>query len=340
MNLKIRPVIYSNYNFPIPSGKIFEKLLNLDEELTGQSVKIHSIFSAQDNTPSMVIYYSQEGKDNYYRFKDFSSGEMGDGIDLFIHLYKDKLQIEDRQDAYYKLLRLFKERYSFEEMKAVGGPIVLEKKEVSNYKTRPWYKADATYWSEHGCTPEFTHEYKIVPLDFYEMTISKGSESRKLSFKNTLCYGYFNKANQLCKIYNPGQKKGKFLKVRDFIQGYEQLKPGKKYCLIMASMKDMGAFIGLRFNEFNCIAPESENVELPEEIIQELINTHDYVFTLMDNDTEGMKRMLHYKNKYNIPFIHFDYQKDFAQTRKDYGAKSTIEFFKTTFIKALKSLKA
>ena len=98
----IQTIYYTNKNFHIPSNKIFEKILNLKEELTGQSIKIKSIFNKNDKTPSMVIYYSTE--DSMYRFKDFSTGLYGDAVDIVNELYS----LEDRQLAYRKIIELFK----------------------------------------------------------------------------------------------------------------------------------------------------------------------------------------------------------------------------------------
>ena len=71
----INTIVYTNKNFPIPSNRVFEKLLNLEEPLEGQTIKIKSIFNQEDKEPSMVIFFSEE--DGIYRFKDFSSDQYG-----------------------------------------------------------------------------------------------------------------------------------------------------------------------------------------------------------------------------------------------------------------------
>ena len=55
----------------IPSEWILENYLDLPYKLTGQSVKLKSIFNIADKDPSMVIYYNSAKKK--YVFKDFSS---------------------------------------------------------------------------------------------------------------------------------------------------------------------------------------------------------------------------------------------------------------------------
>lgn len=333
--IKTRTKRYNNINFPIPSGKIFEKLLNLEEELDGQSVTMHSLFT-EDNTASMIIYYANSGGVQLYKFKDFSSGLSGDAVDLFLHIHGEKYGITDRNDAFYKILDIFKEGGDYIKALETGAKTIIPiTKEVTNYEITSWKENHGNFMRSFGITPAFTKEYFIKPLAFYEMTISRGSNSEVLRFEDPLMFGYFNSQGELCKIYNPGKKKGKFIKVKTLIQGYEQLKPKKKYCLIMAGLKDMGAFAGLKYNQFNIIAPESENVELSEAIITQLVNDHEIVFTMLDNDAEGIKRMLMYKEKYNLPYIHFTVEKDIAECRKSHGEIDTKEFFSTAFKKYL-----
>lgn len=331
--MRIRAKTFNNKTFPIGSNKLFEIILKLEEPLSGQSVKISSPFS-DDNTPSFLIFYSDKGLDDYYRFKCFSSGKSGDAIDLFMEFYGKKYQLEDRQDAYYKILEIVNNNAKLEKYvnDKSSKPIEKETKEIKEYQIRKvWTKRQADFWREHGCQKEFIKEYNIKPLNYYEIVIKKGKFQKVLSFAHDLCFGYFTKANELYKIYNPGNKKGKFIKVKDYLQGSEQMKPNKKYCLIMASIKDVGAFKEMGFNQFNCIIPDSENVDLPKDVIEKLKEDHDYVFTMFDNDVAGMKRMNHYWKEYQIPYIHFNIEKDFAQCRFDHGKENTKLFFTKIF---------
>ena len=69
----------------VPSYWVFQYYLDLPEQLTGQDIKIKSIFNPADKDPSMVIFYAEQ--DGIYRFKDFSSGQYGDAIDIVQHMY-------------------------------------------------------------------------------------------------------------------------------------------------------------------------------------------------------------------------------------------------------------
>ena len=64
----------------IPSTWVFQYYLNLPEQLTGQNIKIKSIFNPNDKTPSFCIYVNETIMQ--YKFKDFSTGKNGNKVDL------------------------------------------------------------------------------------------------------------------------------------------------------------------------------------------------------------------------------------------------------------------
>ncbi len=70
----------------VPSDWIFENYLQLPEPLRGQRVRINSLFNPNEKTPSMYIYYYEEG--NQYRYKCFSTGKGGSAIELMMHIWK------------------------------------------------------------------------------------------------------------------------------------------------------------------------------------------------------------------------------------------------------------
>jgi len=311
---------YSSENFPIDSGLVFEKVLNLDEPLTGQSVKINSIFNPGDKTPSMILFYSEQG---FYRFKDFSTGKYGDVSDIVMYLYK----IDSRQDAFVKILEIF-DKTDYVPVNLSSAGYVKIVKEISKYKTRRWLKYDELFWKEFYIGGPFLKEYRILPIDSFTITATENTKVTHMDFNPAVAYGYFNKKNELCKIYTPLNKKMKFLKVNNMIQGHEQLKYNTKCLIIGSSLKDIGAFKSMKFKEFELVAPDSENVDIPREIIEEYKSKYTYIFSMFDNDIEGMKAMKHYKKEYGIPYIYFTVEKDVAECVKQHGPESSRVFFK------------
>lgn len=313
----IHTVYYNNKNFPIPSNRIMERILNLDEVLDGQMVKLKSIFNKADTDPSMILFYSDD--EQIYRFKDFSSGNYGDAVDIVLELYN----IQDRQDGYRKILELFK---NDKEIPNNINSSCKEIREVNKYKIRKWTNSDAEFWKQFGIGGSFLKNYNIKPLESYVITITKGDTVREMDFNQNMCYGYFNKAGELYKIYQPTRKVAKFLKLKEYTQGEEQLTYNARCLIIASSLKDIGAFKALKFKDIELVAPDSENVTITQAQIDKYRQSYEYVFTMFDNDVAGMKAMKHYKDLYNISYIYFNVEKDIAECVKQHGVASTKVF--------------
>ncbi len=326
----IQTVYYTNKNFPIPSNLVMEKILNLDEKLDGQSVKIKSIFNKQDTDPSMIIFYSDD--DGIYRFKDFSSGNYGDAIDIALELY----DLPDRQLGYRKILEIFKD--DIEIPKNIGS-FEKETKEIVHYEIRKWTNYDAEFWKQFGISGKFLKTYNIKPIKNYTIRYTKGNIQKDMEFDLNLCYGYFNKDNELCKLYQPNRKKAKFLKVKDYIQGIDQITYDKKCIIIASSLKDIGAFKALKFHSIDLVAPDSENTIINQEHITMFQDKYEYVFTMFDNDIAGMQAMQKYEKLYGLPYIYFNVEKDVAECVKQHGIANTKLLFTPIFKNAIRRTK-
>ena len=300
----IHTVYYTNKNFPIPSNRIMERILNLEEALEGQSVKIKSIFNKADNDPSMILFFSDD--EQIYRFKDFSSGNYGDAVDIVLELYN----LSDRQNGYRQILDLFK---NDTEIPKYINTASKEIREVNKYTIRKWTNADAAFWKQFGIGGSFLKNYNIKPLGEYTITITKEDGVEEMNFAQNMCYGYFNNAGELCKIYQPTRKVAKFLKLKEYTQGEEQLTYKARCLIIASSLKDIGAFKALKFNQIEMVAPDSENVTITPAQIDKYRQEYEFVFTLFDNDIAGMKAMKHYKDLYDISYIYFNVENDIAE---------------------------
>lgn len=326
----IQTISYNHNNFPIPSNQIFEKVLNLTESLTGQSVKIKSIFNSADKDPSMVIFYAES--DGMYRFKDFSSGQYGDAIDIVQYMY----QLKTRQEAFRKALEMFKNNVDVKSTTV----FVKETKEVTDYTIRKWLNSDADYWKQFGISGRFLKKYNIKPLSKYTIEIERnGVKSQMVFDSGKMMYGFFSKDNSLYKIYQPNRKIAKFLKIKDHLQGAEQLTMNAKCLIIASSLKDIGAFQSMRLPNIELVAPDSENVTITTSILDKYKSNYEYVFTMFDNDEAGIKAMNMYWTEHQIPYIHFDYEKDFAESIKQHGIENTKIFFKLKFKNAIRKNK-
>ena len=123
----------------------------------------------------------------------------------------------------------------------------------------------------------------------------------------------------LYKIYQPYLTENKFIKVRDYIQGTDQLTYKTKYLAICSSLKDVMAFTKLGYQEVEAIAPDSENTLISEHVINSYKLKYNKIFTLFDNDDAGIKAMRTYQSKYSIKPVLLPLSKDLSDSVRDYG---------------------
>jgi hypothetical protein len=303
----------------IPREWVFEYYLNLKEKLSGQDVKILSIFNARDKVPSMFIYYDVVSK--FYKFKDFSSGNQGDSIELVKALFN----MPTRGHAAYKILEDY-QIYIKNNTVAVVDILYHDKYKVVDYEMRHWTNFDQTYWMGYKIGSKMLARYNVIPLSFFTMS-KLGLDGVEISytFKRSYVYGYFRNDGSLYKIYMPKNTDKKFIKVENYIQGIDQLKYDCKYLLITSSLKDLMAFNKLGISNIEAIAPDSENTMIGEKAIGELKPHYEKIVVLFDNDDPGIKAAQRYKDKYGFNTILLPMEKDLSDSVKVQGIDKVRE---------------
>lgn len=302
----------------VPREWVFEYYLHLSEKLTGQDVKIKSIFNPNDKTPSMYIYNSSS---NIYKFKDFSTGKQGDAINLVQEIFK----LSTRGESAYKIMSDYneylldnKEDYSMRDFKKRS------KYKIVDFTMRTWTNLDEKYWTKFHIGSKLLEFYKVSPLADYKLHKEEEDESvKELIIKNHNMYGFFRKDGTLYKIYQPLVKDSKFLKIRDYIQGSDQLTMKVPYLVICSSLKDIMAFTKLGYKNAEAIAPDSENTLIPEHVINAYRHKYKGIITLFDNDAAGIESMKKYQTKYDIPYVILELSKDLSDSIRDHGINKT-----------------
>jgi hypothetical protein len=303
----------------IPREWVFEYYLNLKEKLSGQDVKILSIFNARDKVPSMFIYYDTISKS--YKYKDFSSGNQGDSIELVKALFN----MPTRGHATYKILNDY-QIYIKNNTVAVVDIFYHDKYKVVDYEMRHWTNFDQTYWMAYKIGSKMLDRYNVIPLSFFTMS-KLGLDGVEISytFKRSYVYGYFRNDGSLYKIYMPKNTDKKFIKVENYIQGIDQLRYDCKYLLITSSLKDLMAFNKLGISNIEAIAPDSENTMIGEKAIGELKPHYEKIVVLFDNDDPGIKAAQRYKDKYGFNTILLPMEKDLSDSVKVHGIDKVRE---------------
>lgn len=297
----------------IPHAWPFEHYLNLNEKLTGQDVKILSVFNPKDSNPSLCVFMKQDK----YCYKDFSADKGGDAISLVKNLFNYKT----RWDAVQKIIVDYNDYLLSNGKYAVTEFRKRAKYQISNYKIRNWTDVDEKYWSRFKITSKILEFYNVSPLSEFTMTLEGTDKS--INLRGARIYGYFKKTGELYKIYQPKSEDYKFFKVANHIQGYDQLTYEVPYLVICSSLKDAMSFTRLGFKNAEVIAPDSENSKLPEKVIEELKSRYKAVCTLFDNDEAGLRAMMSYKELYDIPGAHLKLEKDLADSIEAHGITNT-----------------
>lgn len=311
----------------VPSTWIFEHYLQLSEKLTGQDLKIKSVFNPSDKTPSMFVFYSHQYQS--YKFKDFSTGNSGNALRLVQDLLGYSMQ-----DARNKIVS------DYAKFIESGGSLLIEEIETSpryklkHYKTREWNNLDVKYWlDEHKIDSKMLNRYNVKPLAYYELS----NESREFKVVRELLYGFFKNNGELYKIYVPYSKVNKFFKVKSYVMGYEQLTFKSPYLLILSSLKDIMAFNMMKIKGVECIAPDSENTLITPKQMDWLKKKYKKVITLFDNDEAGILGMERYNKAYDLPGILVKLENDMAENVKEHGILSTREIITPLLVKKFKT---
>lgn len=296
----------------VPVGWVFEHFCKLKEKLSGQDVKIKSLFNSKERTPSMCIYFDKNSK--VYKYKDFSTGKGGSAIDL----------VKELQNLpYHKACNLIVEQYNDFVLHNNGGYDVKEFKEQSKYKVdsyvfRPWNTQDQYFWTQFNIGSKLLNEYFVKPLAYYTMV----KDGKELVISGNYLYGYFTQGGELYKIYQPKTFDKKFLKIKDYLQG-EQHQDDNDYLIILSSLKDMMSLKSLKLSNINVVAPDSENSMIKKDVMEQFLQDYKKVIVLFDNDEAGIKAMQKYKTIYpSIEMVLLPMSKDLSDSIKDFGAKT------------------
>lgn len=303
----------------VPSTWIFENYLGISQKLSGQNVRINSLFNVNDKTPSMYIYYNEEL--HTYKFKCFSTGKSGGPVDIMMYIWQVAFTEASQ--------RIIKDYIDYLKTGKICDTKIIEhsKWKVDKYQTRGWTKNDAEFWSEYNIGSQLLEQHNVVPIDRYVM--QKTSHDKNIEQEFTIVskhiYGFFTKAGILYKIYQPKNREKKFIKICDYIQGYEQLQK-KPVLIIASSLKDCMAIKSMNLN-VDVIAPDSENTILHEDVIFEFKEMYESIVTIFDSDEAGISAMKMYEQKYKIPFCYLSLEKDIADIVKVHGVKTAMYDF-------------
>lgn len=311
---------------------IFEYYLNLEEKLTGQDIKMLSVFNLKDKVPSMFIYYDVSS--NSYKFKDFSSGNQGDCIELVQKLFN----LNTRGQAISKIINDYQE-FILNNKTSIDIKFQHHDKfKVTDYEIRHWNNLDEGYWTDYKISSDILSNYEVHPLSYFTMSKENLDGSLKeIKFSKPYLYGYFRENGDLYKIYQPKVSVKKFIKVKNYIQGSDQLDYKSKYLIITSSLKDLMVFNQLSIQNIEAIAPDSENTMINDIKMKELKDKYEKIIVLFDFDDPGKEAAEKYKKKYGLKYILLPLEKDLSDSVKEHGITKVRNLLFETLKDALKN---
>lgn len=304
----------------VPDTWLFKYYLNLPETLTGQLVRINSIFNENDKTPSMFLYVDKYEKK--YVFKCHSSGRFGGGVALVQALFNLNFK-----DACAKIVNDYYTFCKDGEYQKVTVQAVNLKWIVENEVVRPWTKGDAKFWLQYNIGSSLLGTYNVLPLASYTLTQVDGDTGQIVKsyyYESQSCYGYYSNGS-IYKIYNPKSKTQKFLTLDKYLQGTDQLQ-NHKTLVIASSLKDIMSIKSLGLT-IDCIAPSSESAKLRKEEIELYKEKYEHVVVCMDSDTAGIASMKYYEETYGLPFLYLPREKDISDIIKVHGKEVALHDF-------------
>jgi len=304
----------------VPIAWVFEHYCRLDQKLTGQDIKIKSLFNPSERTPSMCIYFKKD-KDKYY-YKDFSTDNGGDCIDLVQKIF----DIDTRLNTMHKIVGDYNEfvlhnngGYDLQVFKQYN------KYKIDRYEIRQWNTLDKSYWSKYGIGSRMLEHYNVKPLSSYTMFKEDDGIYKVLNIEGSNIYGYFKKDGTLIKIYQPKVQKKKFLKVKDYVQGSEQLS-GTESLVIVSSLKD-GMCLKKMYPSIDFLAPDSENTMIKKEYLDTVSSNYKNCYILFDNDEAGNRATVKYCNQFTyLKPLYLQFSKDISDSVMDNGYQEIKEY--------------
>lgn len=304
--------------------------------------KFYKSLFREDKKPSASLYHNNAGRLQYNDFIYHYSLPYA-VMEYYNWTYREFLINVSRDfklksimiDNQYDNLRVYAKSYAI--------PEHTRKKTIIERKFRDFQEHDLNFWNQYGIWVDWLIHpaVKVSPISYFWIDNYKGRRLFKAD-RHSYCYDYFEYDDRfLRKIYQPYSKSGKW--ISNVVSGeggvcqlWETLpKEGRELLIVTSSLKDGGTIYCNTFDVFRrgegvfCLAPNTENGFLPDQIIPKLNNRFKRIVTWFDNDDAGIKAGIKYYHKYGWEAIHnpIGYPKDPSDFRKEYGHKEFLSLF-------------
>ena len=283
----------------------------------------------RDKQPTCSFYRNKSGT---LIFKDFATGQH---LNIF-----DVVQSIFRCD-YFESLRIIANDFGIVRDNALHknpgkinlNPIKIKDKEISKIQieVQEFTDSELKWWGKYGISKDILNRFNVYSCKYIFLNDQLFAESQQ----HCPIFGYYGKKYQgleLWRCYFPKRTSFRFITnwPSKKIQGYDQLPKKGKLLVITKSMKDSMCLYSCGIT---ACAPNSENLFIPDKVLEDLKNRFENIVVLYDNDKPGLYNMAKIRKEHpelTYVFIPKRYgSKDISDFYKDHGRKETLNLIKT-----------
>ena len=283
----------------------------------------------RDKQPTCSFYRNKSGT---LIFKDFATGQH---LNVF-----DVVQSIFRCD-YFESLRIIANDFGIVQDNTLHknpgkinlNPIKIKDKEISKIQieVQEFTDSELKWWGKYGISKDILKRFDVYSCKHVFLNDQLFAKSQQ----HCPIFGYYGKKYQgleLWRCYFPKRTSFRFITnwPSKKIQGYDQLPKKGKLLVITKSMKDSMCLYSCGIT---ACAPNSENLFIPDNVLEDLKNRFENIVVLYDNDKPGLYNMAKIRKEHpelTYVFIPKRYgSKDISDFYKDHGRKETLNLIKT-----------
>ena len=283
----------------------------------------------RDKQPTCSFYRNKSGT---LIFKDFATGQHLNVFDVVQSIFKCN---------YFESLRIIANDFGIVRDSALRknpgkinlNPIKIKDKEISKIQieVQEFTDSELKWWGRYGISNDILKRFNVYSCKHVFLNDQLFAESQQ----HCPIFGYYGKKYQgleLWRCYFPKRTSFRFITnwPSKKIQGYDQLPKKGKLLVITKSMKDSMCLYSCGIT---ACAPNSENLFIPDKVLEDLKNRFENIVVLYDNDKPGLYNMAKIRKEHpelTYVFIPKRYgSKDISDFYKDHGRKETLNLIKT-----------
>ena len=283
----------------------------------------------RDKQPTCSFYRNKSGT---LIFKDFATGQHLNVFDVVQSIFKCN---------YFESLRIIANDFGIVRDSALRknpgkinlNPIKIKDKEISKIQieVQEFTDSELKWWGKYGISKDILKRFNVYSCKHVFLNDQLFAKSQQ----HCPIFGYYGKKYQgleLWRCYFPKRTSFRFITnwPSKKIQGYDQLPKKGKLLVITKSMKDSMCLYSCGIT---ACAPNSENLFIPDKVLEDLKNRFKNIVVLYDNDRPGLYNMAKIRKEHpelTYVFIPKKYgSKDISDFYKDHGRKETLNLIKT-----------